>query len=114
MSLLGHSSLAAGFVRVNLRLSTPCRYSRGNSDHRMAPAWRDLFLLWPLTKTSPNNIYIVQSHLLSILSSNLVCCLSFSLSSSHWNEYIISLVGADTSELDFFTFSGRKGSERLT
>lgn len=65
ISLLGRSSPAAGFVRVNLRLSTPCRSSRGTSDRRMALAWaltsKDLI-------KRHTHFYITPKHLLSILN----------------------------------------------
>lgn len=44
MSLFGRSWPAAGFCRVNLRLKTPCRSSRGTNDRRIALARNDSFL----------------------------------------------------------------------
>lgn len=44
ISDFGRSSPAAGFWRVNLKLSTPCRSSNGTRDLRIARALSDSFL----------------------------------------------------------------------
>ena len=41
-----------GISTLNLRLSTPCRSSRGTRDRRMARARRESFLPWAITEAS--------------------------------------------------------------